>query len=218
MTAIESTLRRYDGDYAAHEHGHAQVLLGLAGSLELEIGGRGAFVDASCGLIVPAGVRHGYLARHPASVLVIDAPARKGLDRMRRFRLTARGAGVDAPRLLDELAGTQTLLPRRRLDLAAIEARVDAELHRGWTTAQLAALCHLSPQRFHARFVELTGVAPLAFVRQRRLDRAQRLIRSGLTLETAASQVGYASASSLAFALKRERGAGVRTLSLRDLS
>ncbi|MBI5277091.1 MAG: AraC family transcriptional regulator [Burkholderiales bacterium] len=214
MLDPQPTLRRYQGEYTAHEHGYAQVLVGLQGSLELEIGGHGAFVDASCGLIVPAGVGHGYLARHPASVMVIDTPMRKGLDRVRRFQPsgTWRRLAYPVEAMLDELSGSPTLLPRRRLDIAALEAKVDAQLHRSWTTAQLAALCHMSPQRFHARFAELVGAAPMAWLRGRRLDAAQRLLRGGMTLEAAAAQVGYATASALAFALKRERGVGARAL------
>lgn len=209
-----ASLRRYAGAYDAHAHDHAQVLVGLHGCLEMELGGHAAFVDASCGLVVPAGVAHCYMADAPARVLVVDAPVRRGLERVRRFALPVRWkqSAVDAETMLDEVAGARSLLPRRRLDLAAIDARLDAELHRDWTTAQLAALCALSPQRFHARFVELTGVAPLAYVRERRLDAAQRLLRSGMTLEAAALRVGYSSASALAFALRRERGVRVRGL------
>lgn len=212
----EASLRRYTGGYGAHEHGHAQVLVGLSGRLELELDGRAAYVDAACGLIVPAGVAHGYLAEAPASVLVIESPMRAGLGRIRRFappsHWKGQGAALDVAAAVDELAGTDTLLQRRPIDIHMLQARVDAELHGDWSTARLAALCRLSPQRFHARFVELAGMAPAAFVRQRRLDQAQRLLRAGLSLEAAALQVGYASASALAFALRRERGTGARGL------
>jgi hypothetical protein len=46
--------RRYSGSFDAHAHVHAQVLVGLQGHLELEVESRAAFVDAACGLIVPA--------------------------------------------------------------------------------------------------------------------------------------------------------------------
>ena len=212
----EASLRRYAGEYGAHDHDHAQVLVGLSGRLELELDGRAAYVDASCGLIVPAGVAHGYLAQTPARVLVIESPVRAGLARVRKFAPPSHwkgsGAVLDVAAAVGELAGTDTLLQRRPIDLDMLQARVDGELHGDWSTARLAALCQLSPQRFHARFVELAGMAPAAFVRQRRLDEAQRLLRAGLSLEVAALRVGYASASALAFALRRERGTGARGL------
>lgn len=196
----EASLRQYAGEYGAHEHDHVQVLVGLAVQFQLEA----------------AGIVHGYEASGPAKVLVIESPVRAGLARMRRFAPPAHWKdlrqALDASAAMEELAGVDTLLQRRPIDLAKLESHIDGELHGSWGTARLAALCQLSPQRFHARFVELTGMAPAAFVRQRRLDEAQRLLRAGLSLEAAALQVGYASASALAFALRRERGVGARGL------
>jgi len=210
------SVRAYRGEYGAHSHAHAQVLMGIRGSLQLEVDGHPAFVDPSCGLVIPAGARHGYVAEAPVQVVVVDCDAARGTDRLRRFALPSRWpsqrASWAAEALLSELAAAPTLQARRRLDLAPLAMRVDAELHRGWTVAELASLCRFSPQRFRARFTELTGLSPLAWVRQRRLDAAERLLRAGLPLETAALQVGYASASALCFALRRERGLGVRQL------
>lgn len=216
LDRVEASLRHYAGEYGAHEHDHVQVLVGLAGRLELELDGRAAYVDASCGLIVPAGIVHGYEASGPAKVLVIESPVRAGLARMRRFAPPPHWKdlrqALDGSAAMEELAGVDTLLQRRPIDPAKLESHIDGELHGSWGTARLAALCQLSPQRFHARFVELTGMAPAAFVRRRRLDEAQRLLRAGLSLEAAALRVGYASASALAFALRRERGVGAREL------
>lgn len=212
----ELTVRAYRGGYTPHEHEHAQVLLGLDGSLELDIDGHAAFVDASCGLVIPAGRRHDYHTDAPARVVVVDCESAKGTDRLRRFALPAswneRAESMSADDVLVGLAGLPNLQARRRLDLAPLARRVDAELHRDWTVDELAAICRFSPQRFRARFAELTGRSPLAWVRARRLDRAERLLRAGVPLETTALQVGYASASALCFALRRERGLGARTL------
>ncbi len=210
------TLRRYAGAYAAHAHAYAQVLVGLSGRLELELDGRGTWVDGACALVVPAGVAHAYLADAPARVLVIDSPALPGLERARRFVPPAQWKTpclqLDADRIVEGLASTAGVLQRRPIDLACIDAALDAQLHARWSTARLAALCHLSAPQFHARFVQLTGSTPADHVRACRLDRAQQLLRSGLGLEATALQVGYASASALAYALRRERGLGARAL------
>ncbi|WP_211485495.1 hypothetical protein, partial [Corallococcus exiguus] len=53
--------------------------------MELEVDGRPAFVDATCGIVIPAGARHGYLALPGARFCVVDAPPQPGTDRLRRF-------------------------------------------------------------------------------------------------------------------------------------
>ena len=213
------TVRAYRGAYESHYHEHAQVLVGLRGSLQLEVNGHAAFVDPTCGLVIPAGASHGYLADSPAEVLVVDCDAARGTQHLRRFARPApwpaNPVTWDAEVLLCDLAAAPSLQTRRRLDLAQLALQVDAELHRDWTVASLADLCRFSPQRFRARFAELTGLAPLAWVRQRRLDEAQRQLRAGLLVETVALQVGYASASALCFALRRDRGIGARQLRAR---
>lgn len=208
--------RQYLGEYGAHAHAYAQVLVGLKGRLELELGGRSAWIDAASALIIPAGIAHGYLAARPADVLVIDTPAGEGFDRIRRFmpppQWRSQGQMFDAVAALHDVTSASTLLQRRPIDLDAIDAAIDQDLHGRWTTSRLAALCQLSSQRFHPRFVDLTGMTPGAYVRRRRLDQAQRLLRSGYSLDAAALQVGYANASALAYALRRDRGLGARTI------
>ncbi|AVS60541.1 cupin, partial [Paracidovorax avenae] len=87
---LSCTLRHYSGEHAAHAHDHAQVLVGLQGRMELEVDGRAAFVDASCGILIPAGARHGYLASPGARFCVVDAAAQPGMDRLRRFAVPAQ--------------------------------------------------------------------------------------------------------------------------------
>ena len=219
------SVRSYGGEAVCHEHGHVQVMFALHGRMELEVGGRSAFADTSCGMIVPAGVGHGFLASREARMLVIDAPDQPGTDRVRRFAVTAAqrrlaqalcdrpDSLVDASSsLLPQILGTSAILARRGIELSRLNAALDGALHESWTTAQMAALFFLSPQRFHARLCELTGLPPQAYLRKRRLDAAEVLLRNLVPLDTTALQTGYRTASALAFALRRDRQTGTRKL------
>lgn len=217
-STLDPTLvRRYDSEGGRHAHGHAQVLFGIDGSLELEVEGQGAWVDAHCGLVVPAGATHAYRAARTARVLVLDGLSGPATERLRRFALPPGwlgwlGRGLEPDALLAALVDTAPIGPRRRIDLDALAERIDADLARPWTVADLAQACCLSPQRLRARFAEALGQSPLAFLRERRLDRAEALLRAGLSLDAVALQVGYGRASALSAALRRERDTGARQL------
>lgn len=220
LTHPTASLRRYVGDYAAHQHGHAQILVGQQGRLELEVEGRAAYVDTACGLVIPPGAAHASMATHPAQVLVVDAPADAAWHQPRRFVLP-QGAALwhvlgDGQRVQNVLQAALQAprwnTNRRDLDLRHLEQALDQALHAPWSTARMAALYCLSPQRFHARWLALTGLTPQLFLRQRRLAQAGRLLRAGQGLEAVALQVGYGSATALAFALRRDTGQGARRL------
>jgi AraC-like DNA-binding protein len=214
LDADPTLLRRYGAQAGQHAHEHAQLLFGVSGSLELEVAGRAAYVDATCGLLIPAGLAHSYQAPGPAQVLVLDCPPGPQLERLRRFALPPdwQRQRVDAARMFELMGLSRAAAPRRRLPLEWLAARIQAEPARAWTVDELAGLCHLSPQRLRARFAEALALSPQAFVRRCRLDQAERLLAQGLALEAVALQVGYASASALSVALRRERGTGARAL------
>lgn len=206
-------LRRYRGEHGVHAHAHAQVLFGVSGCLEVEVNGQLMCVDASAGLIVPAGASHGSASRHGAEVWVIDAPSELALDRVRPFALG--GTGPQGMHVADGLAWACTAprsLPRRRIDGTSLERAVATALHEAWPTSRLAAHVALSVPQFHARWVALTGRTPQAWLRDQRLDAAERLLRAGWSGDAAAAQVGYAGASALLYALRRERQLGAREL------
>lgn len=216
---VDCSLRHYSGEHAAHVHeGHAQLLYALSGRMELEVDGRSSFVDTACGLLIPAGSRHGYLAPPGAQMLVLDVVGMSdaALDKVRRFQVPAAARCVPeylppATRL-QLLLQSPPLLQRRGIDVAALERQVHSALHADWPTARMAALAHLSPQRFHARWQELTGQTPQQWLRQLRLNEAERLLARGRSLEACAAACGYATASALAYALRRDRGTSARQL------
>ncbi len=206
-------LRHYSGDHGVHAHAHAQLLFGVDGCLDVEVGGHLMRVDASTGLIVPAGAQHGSASRHGADVWVVDAPAAKEFDRVRPLALAAgRPQGISIDQWLDLARSASRAGPRRRLDTALLERAVTASLHEDWPAARMAAQFALSVPQFHARWRLLTGQTPQAWLRALRLNEAERLLRAGWSGDTVALQVGYASASALLYALRRERAVGARDL------
>ncbi|MFL6698195.1 MAG: helix-turn-helix domain-containing protein [Vitreoscilla sp.] len=208
------SIRSYSGEQTVHSHEHAQVLFAWRGRMDIEVGSAADFSDNSCGLIIPAGMTHAYAASPDLRMVVIDVAPERGLDRARRFAVTPGvrqlATGARAGQLLDAILQTPRVGVRRGIALDSLQAALTGALHEPWTTARMAERCLLSPQRFHARLLELTGLAPQAWLRTLRLDEAQRLLRRGLTLEAAAARVGYASASALAHAMRRDRALGVR--------
>lgn len=207
-------IRRYDREGGKHVHDHPQVLFGVDGVLHVEVEGHSAWVDATCGLVVPAGATHTYCAARTALVLVVDELTGSATERLRRFALPHnwRKAGFQIDSLANTLIAASTVKVRRRIDLDELAEHIDADLNHPWTVAELAAACYLSPQRLRARFTQALGLSPLAFVRVRRLNRAEQLLRQGFPLDVVACQVGYASDSALSVALRRERNSGAREL------
>ena len=216
LLQAQTSVRSYSGEHQAHAHGHAQILFALQGRMELEVDGKASFVDSACGMVIPAGIDHGYLAQPKTQVFVIDAPIEQGLDRLRRFAvpppLRFPLSDLSAAAQMALVLQAPSLLQRRGLDLRQLQQQVLAALHEAWPTARLAALMHLSVAQFHVRFVELTGSTPQDWLRNLRLDAASQQLRQGAALEATALCCGYASASALAYALRRERGITSRQL------
>jgi len=211
--------RRYRGAYQAHEHRHAQVLLGLEGALELDVAGRAACIDASSALVIPAGVSHAFASEGGARLHVVDAPPGAALDRVRTVRLRELGSTpTDALACLALVEASPRGLPRRVVDPRRLVAALEGRLHERWPTARLAAVFALSTAQFHARWTASSGETPQGWLRARRLDRAERSLRRGRSLESTALEVGYASASALGEALRRERGGSARVLRARERS
>ena len=219
LTTPDYSVRHYSGEQQAHSHGHVQLLYALAGRMELEVDGKAAYVDTASGVVIPAGATHAYLAQHGSAIAVADVPAQSRLSQLRRFAAppapwlaTHASQSTVAQAYLAWVLQSPVLLQRRALDVQAITRQVQADLAADWPTGRLAALAHLSAQRFHVRWQELTGATPQQWLRDLRLDAASAALAAGQPLETTALHCGYSSASALAYALRRDRGVGSRSL------
>lgn len=76
-----------------------------------------------------------------------------------------------------------------------------------WTVARLAQHAGVSRSTLAARFKAATGVSPLSYLTNWRLDlAAEQLMHTRRTLAAIAVDVGYGSETAFALAFKRERG------------
>ena len=82
----------------------------------------------------------------------------------------------------------------RRIFLAIAE--IESDLARAWDVAQLALLVNLSASRFRHLFKEETGLSINQYLRERRLERAELLLRTTfLSIKEVALEAGLRSTS-----------------------
>ncbi|HEX2914534.1 MAG TPA: AraC family transcriptional regulator [Chloroflexia bacterium] len=77
---------------------------------------------------------------------------------------------------------------------------------RTWKVKELAEAAGLSRSAFSARFSELVGEPPLAYLTRWRMLRATRLLKNEVSVESIAEQLGYESEAAFRKAFKREMG------------
>lgn len=77
------------------------------------------------------------------------------------------------------------------------------DLAQPWTVQTLAERAGMSRASFAAKFRSKTGIPPLEYLTQRRIDAARLLLREDLAIAEVANRVGYESAISFARAFQR---------------
>lgn len=116
-------------------------------------------------------------------------------------------AGQGSILLLAALSLDTDARPAAGLPLARLDAYIERRAAYPIQVADLAGIAGLSTARFHHRFVEETGVTPMAYVRERRLRLGRQLLHnSRLSVGDIAARVGYTSQSAFTAALSRHFG------------
>jgi AraC family transcriptional regulator of arabinose operon len=93
----------------------------------------------------------------------------------------------------------------RRIEL--VLAQIESDVARAWETAELAALLNLSASRFRHLFKEEIGVSLGAYLRERRMERAELLLRTTfLSIKEVMSEAGMSSMSHFVSYFKRRYG------------
>lgn len=223
------SLRRYGASPGSHRHdGHFQILLGLAGALELEVEGRGLRVAAGGGCVIPPGAWHDFESTHGSLCLVLDSsdagwarcalPGRQATLPATALPLARYLAGaVQQGQPLAQAHGPALLLeawlasgqggtapgPRRAIDWAALQQWASQQWQHPLTVADLAERVHLSPSQFAARCRGEQGMGAMAWLRSLRLAQARALRSDGMAVAEVARRTGYRSPSALTAALRR---------------
>lgn len=222
------SLRSYGRDGAAHQHGHVQLVLPLHGTLELEVDGRGGYLDRFRAAVVAPQTRHAQSALEANRFLIVDcAHDAFGDDALERLRhrpfldlpphlqtLLAAQASHPALGRTHGRAGAAVLAwlqadtaPRGWQRLQTLCRRIEAAPGQDWPVRRMAQLAHLSPSRLHALFRAALGRTPQDWVAARRLDWVRRQLAHGSRpIAALAQDSGYADQSALTRALRRATG------------
>ena len=95
--------------------------------------------------------------------------------------------------------------------ITRIIEEIDRRLGEPLDVASLAATLNLSPSRFAHLFRSETGLSPMRFVRNRRLERARVLLETTfLSVKEIMTQVGCSDPSHFARDFRRHYGSGPR--------
>ena len=220
------SLRDYGASRGSHAHDHFQVLIGLAGVLELEVEGRGARVGAGDAQVVMPGDRHDFESRSGSQCLVLDtrhsmwsrcaerppadASRLQALAQYLALCMRHPDASVltlqHGPALLLEAWGaTAPAAPARsrRIDWTALAAWARSRWHEPLGVADLAAVTCLSPSQFAQRCRDEQGMSAMHWLRMLRLAHARELRLGGMGVAETARRTGYRSPSALTAALRR---------------
>jgi AraC-like DNA-binding protein len=229
-------VRSYAAVAEAHAHPYHQLVLPLAGSLELEIGPRGGVVCGGTGALVPTGERHAFAASGGNRFLVLDLPpgavertgTREALHRLADacFFPVPRAAAGLARWFAHEVAGgdaapailvsfSSLLLhaasaPAPRREPAAVKCALAYIEARGLGPVRLADVARAagtSAGHLHALLRAHVGRAPRSLIRARRVEEARRLLaETELSIAEIALRCGFADQTSLTHAVRRELG------------
>ncbi len=225
--------RSYDGFERRHTHDHHQIVLPVAGILDMEVAGARGRVGEGRGVLVADGMPHSFRSAGTNRFVVLDVPAGglvpeaaahacdaffpidAALDGLVRY-LAAEAADRPLDPVLAHHAAGLLLraLESRRPTPAVPDDPVARALtlmaercEEPLTVAELAAAVGLAPSRFHERFRAQTGTTPARRLAELRLNWAEALLRAGdLSLAEVALAVGFSDQSALTRSLRRRRG------------
>ncbi len=88
-----------------------------------------------------------------------------------------------------------------------VRSAIEKDCRRAWTMTALARLVNLSPSRLRHLFKSETGITPNQFIKEVRLDEAERLLRTTfLRVKEIMNRVGFLDESHFGHEFKKTYG------------
>jgi AraC-like DNA-binding protein len=233
--ALELSLRSYAPQTLRHSHAHHQIVLPVAGVLEMEVAGKGGQVAGWQAALITAGSDHSCEASGANSFVVLDWTADDSDDELARLSdhaerrpflaydpglqhlVTFLGCELrDRPAgnrgwgalLLSALAArTGAAQPACPRQLARAIAYIRTNSHRRLGVEEIARAACCSASHLHTLFQRHLGTSPMDYAAETRLDQAMsRLTAGDESISAIALETGHADQSVLTRSMKRRRG------------
>lgn len=224
-------LRSYAAHSDEHSHSFSQLVLPLAGKLQMRIGAHDGCVQQGRAAFVASGTLHSQAGQGANRSLVLDlgdadvtgefvehmssrpfapvSPAAYRLISYMGLALQQGSARAEiarhwVPLMLDALSA-QAVRPASRL--SALMALVETRPGQHWTTESMAREACLSVSRLHALFRAELDTTPAAWLTQLRLERAREwLLHTNQPIAQIALAAGYSDQNALTRAMRKAGG------------
>ncbi|AGE25655.1 AraC family transcriptional regulator [Pseudomonas poae] len=219
-------VRSYEREAPHHHHEHAQLVLPIRGRMEIDVGGRGGYIDQSLAALVTPGAVHSQHTHADNRFLVLDC-APTTLETLKIERLAQR-IYVPIPAATRRLMEFAELIGNAQLSLVASQlgpllfsslgadaprvsdpmerliVRLRANPGANWSNESMAQVANMSLSKLHQRFRQLFEMTPQAWLTELRLQEAQRWLRAtSLPIAEIALRAGFSDQASLTRAMQR---------------
>ncbi|EGH21831.1 AraC family transcriptional regulator [Pseudomonas ficuserectae] len=219
-------VRSYKTQSPQHCHDHTQLVLPIRGRMEIDVDGRGGFIDQSLAALVKPGSRHSQDTHVDSRFLVLDcAPTTLETIQMGRLAEKIYVPVSPATRRLIEFA---ELIGNQQLAIAASQlgplllsslgsdtcrfsspvehliARLRANPGAHWSNQAMAQVANMSMSQLHQRFRQLFAMSPQAWLTELRIQEAKRWLRgTSLPIAEIAMRAGFSDQASLTRTMQR---------------
>ncbi len=205
-------LRSYHTEQASHHHSHAQLVLPVRGSLELQIGNKADIINAQTGAFVASGEHHSFSGSEDNLFVVVDFnqedspisimpsfiainPVTKQFLQFAHYYLLNGNNDLLSHTLINNLLLNLLSQPiLSSLDLSVLKAKnwIDLYFSTPINLDQLSQHCHLSTSQLQRRFKKNTGLGLAEYWRHKKLTHAKFLLSTtSRTISSIALAVGY---------------------------
>lgn len=161
----------------------------------------------SDGLLKEYHIHNGFIGRHQSIKQLFDEIILECQLRKPRFQEVVT---ADFHKLLALIDRLSLALPASQEGITLIEkliARLNRHYMEVWDIQMMADYCHLSTDYFSHRFKQVTGVSPIQFLNNLRIERAKELLLAEhLSVSEVAELVGYKDPLYFSKAFKKATG------------